>query len=100
MQATAVVASHSSPVKRSLAMMGCRPTLVKYAETAAFKPLSGILLNLLLYRYTAAEKPKAETPTATKTADGSTPNKRKIALSIAVKMMRLGIYLNERYLLS
>jgi hypothetical protein len=53
------------------------------------------LPNLLLNRYTAAEKPNAETPTATKTADGSTPNKRKITLSIAVKMMRLGIYLTK-----
>jgi hypothetical protein len=93
MKATAAVATHGSPVKRALAMKACQPTLVKYAETAAFKPLSGILPNLLLNRYTAAENPKAEIPTATKTADGSTPNKRKITLSIAVKMMRRGIYL-------
>ena len=95
MKATAEIASHGSPVKRALAMKGCKPTLVKYAETAASKPLFGILPNLLLNRYTAAEKPNAEIPTATKTADGSTPNKRETTLSIAVKMMRLGTYLTK-----
>jgi hypothetical protein len=95
MEATAAIATHGSPVKRALAMKGYKPTLVKYAETAASKPLSGILPNLLLNRYTAAEKPNAETLTPTKTADGSTPNKRKITLIIAVKMMRLGTYLTK-----